>query len=89
VWIGSDMRKDRNKVEADFERVMSYFPVLRQRLSAPGGKLSGGEQQQLAIARSLMTNRQAMLIDEPSLGLAPLIVDRVYEILRSLARGWG
>jgi branched-chain amino acid transport system ATP-binding protein len=84
LHLGSDMRKDRQKVEADFERVLGYFPFLRARLSSPGGKLSGGEQQQLVIARALMTNPKIILIDEPSLGLGPIIVDRVYEILRAL-----
>jgi branched-chain amino acid transport system ATP-binding protein len=84
IRLGSDMRKDRGNIEADFDRVVGYFPFLRDRLSTPGGKLSGGEQQQLVIARALMTRPRIILIDEPSLGLGPMIVDRVYEILRTL-----
>jgi branched-chain amino acid transport system ATP-binding protein len=84
IRLGSDMRKDRDKIAADLERVLEHFPFLRQRRSTPGGKLSGGEQQQLVIARALMTRPKLMLVDEPSLGLAPKIVDRVYEILKQL-----
>jgi branched-chain amino acid transport system ATP-binding protein len=84
IRIGSDMRKDRDAVAADFERILEHFPFLKKRLADPAGKLSGGEQQQLVIGRALMTRPKLMLVDEPSLGLAPKIVDRVYEILRQL-----
>jgi branched-chain amino acid transport system ATP-binding protein len=84
IRIGSDMRKDRPNIAGDMERVFEHFPILRERRAMPGGKLSGGEQQQLVIARALMTRPKLMLIDEPSLGLGPKIVDRVYEILREL-----
>lgn len=86
--LGSQMRRDRDRIEPDFERVLGHFPFLRERLGTPGGKLSGGEQQQLAIARALMTAPKLILLDEPALGLAPLIVATVYDILRTL-RGQG
>lgn len=85
IRLGTDIREDKKAIEEDFERVLSYFPFLRQRLSTPGGKLSGGEQQQLVIGRALMTAPKIILIDEPSLGLGPIIVDRVYEILHTLS----
>jgi branched-chain amino acid transport system ATP-binding protein len=84
IRLGTDMRRDVHQIENDFAQMLHHFPFLQERLSAAGGKLSGGEQQQLAIARALMTRPKIMLIDEPSLGLAPLMVDRVYEILKSL-----
>jgi branched-chain amino acid transport system ATP-binding protein len=67
---------------------MDSFPVLRERLNSGAGKLSGGEQQQLAIARALMMRPKIMLVDEPALGLAPKMIDKVYEILQGL-RGQG
>ena len=87
--LGTRMRKDRKQIEQDFKRVLETFPVLAERRRGPAGKLSGGEQQMLVIGRALLTNPRIMTIDEPSLGLAPNLVDRVYEVLLDLRESRG
>ncbi|MEQ8655118.1 MAG: ABC transporter ATP-binding protein [Kiloniellales bacterium] len=89
LHVGAAVRKDKDKIRKDFERVLETFPILAERRKQSAGKLSGGEQQMLAIGRSLMTSPRLMTIDEPSLGLAPKIVDRVYEVLVDLQRTRG
>ena len=82
--VGAGMRTDRQKVVDDLESVYREFPMLAERRRAPAGMLSGGQQQMLVIGRALMTSPRLMAIDEPSLGLAPKIIDQVYEILMRL-----
>ena len=82
--LGTIIRGDVDAVAQDMEHVLSQFPVLAERRKLLAGTLSGGEQQQLAIARAYLMRPRLMMLDEPSLGLGPLIVDRVYEILAEL-----
>jgi branched-chain amino acid transport system ATP-binding protein len=90
VWenlrMGAYIRRDGNGVKQDFERVVSYFPWIGQRREQVAVTLSGGEQQMLAIARALMLRPRVMLLDEPSLGLAPLIVLDIYRIIQAINR---
>jgi len=82
--LGAYTRKDRDTVETDLERVYGYFPRLKERRLQQAGTLSGGEQQMLAVSRALMLRPRLMLLDEPSFGLAPLIVQELFEILRAV-----
>jgi branched-chain amino acid transport system ATP-binding protein len=82
--LGAYIRNDKAGIADDIERVFGLFPVLRERASQAAGTLSGGEQQMLAVGRAMMTRPKLLLLDEPSLGLAPLIVQKIFDVVRQL-----
>jgi branched-chain amino acid transport system ATP-binding protein len=87
--LGGYVRRDRARLTQDFDRVYGYFPVLGQRRRQVAGTLSGGEQQMLAVARALMLRPRLLLLDEPSLGLAPMVVREIFRIVRTINKEEG
>ncbi|MEA3470241.1 MAG: ABC transporter ATP-binding protein, partial [Thermodesulfobacteriota bacterium] len=86
IQMGAYTRRDRKNIKDDIERVFTHFPILKERKEQQAGYLSGGEQQMLAIGRALMSHPKLMMLDEPSLGLSPLLTKQIFNIIRDINR---
>lgn len=84
LMMGAYTRTDKKHIDDDFDRVFNYFPILKDRINQWAGTMSGGEQQMLAIGRALMSRPKLLFLDEPSLGLSPLLVKEIFEIIRTI-----
>jgi branched-chain amino acid transport system ATP-binding protein len=82
--LGAFLRNDKSEIASDRERVLELFPRLRERISQKAGTMSGGEQQMLAVARALMGQPKLLILDEPSMGLAPVLVDLIFETIQKI-----
>ncbi len=82
--MGAFLRRDKRQIKQDLEYIYTLFPLLADRRNQPGGNLSGGEQQMLAISRALMAKPQLLLLDEPSMGLAPLVTQKIFDIIKKI-----
>src|SRR5579863_3320981 len=87
--VGAFCRTGRKDIRKEIQTLFDHFPILRDRQDQPGGNLSGGEQQMLAIARALIARPRLLLLDEPSLGLSPVMASRIFELIREINRGTG